>query len=274
MEKIRITLKDNVAETLLIPLWMRAEESKRSDALFHDEISCKLVNSIDYDFSKFDKDKHSQNGVAIRTAYLDHIVEEYIKRENAPIIILIGCGLDPRVQRIKNNYKAIFYELDLPEVIELRRKILPEAKNEKYLSGSAFSTEWIEFLRKRHPQDNFLFICEGLFMYFEETLVMQCVQNLSHFFPCSNLYFERISTLMCKNSNKQKSVSNTKALFKWGVDDPCTIEKWSSNIKSISTFYYLDKRLKRWGIMGFIMRIIPVLRHSFGIWGFYFTPNN
>ena len=55
MEKIRITLKDNVAETLLIPLWMRAEESKRSDALFHDEISCKLVNSIDYDFSKFDK---------------------------------------------------------------------------------------------------------------------------------------------------------------------------------------------------------------------------
>lgn len=43
MEKIRITLKDNVAETLLIPLWMRAEESKRSDALFHDEISCKLV---------------------------------------------------------------------------------------------------------------------------------------------------------------------------------------------------------------------------------------
>ena len=166
MEKIRITLKDNVAETLLIPLWMRAEESKRNDALFHDEISCKLVNTIDYDFSKFDKDKHSQNGVAIRTAYLDHIVEEYIKRENAPIIILIGCGLDPRVQRIKNNYKAIFYELDLPEVIELRRKILPEAKNEKHLSGSAFSTEWIEFLRKRHPQDHFLFICEGLFMYF------------------------------------------------------------------------------------------------------------
>lgn len=61
-------------------------------------------------------------------------------------------------------------------------------------------------------------------MYFEETLVMQCIQNLSYFFPCSNLYFERISTLMCKNSNKQKSVSNTKALFKWGVDDPCTIE--------------------------------------------------
>ena len=72
---------------------------------------------------------------------------------------------------------------------------MPEAKNEKYLSGSAFSTEWIEFLRKRHPQDNFLFICEGLFMYFEETLVMQCVQNLSHFFPCSNLYFERISVI-------------------------------------------------------------------------------
>ena len=139
---------------------MRAEESKRSDALFHDEISCELVNAIDYDFSKFDKDKHSQNGVAIRTDYLDHIVEEYIKKENAPVIILIGCGLDPRVQRIRNNHKAIFYELDLPEVIELRKEILPEAKNEKCLSGSAFSTEWIEFLRERHPHNHFLFICE------------------------------------------------------------------------------------------------------------------
>ena len=38
MEKIRITLKDNVAETLLIPLWMRAEESKRSDALLQYEL--------------------------------------------------------------------------------------------------------------------------------------------------------------------------------------------------------------------------------------------
>jgi len=26
--------------------------------------------------------------------------------------------------------------------------------------------------------------------------------------------------------------------------------------------------------MGFIMRIIPAFRHSFGIWGFYFTSNN
>lgn len=274
MEKIKITLKDNVAETLLIPLWMRAEESKRSDALFHDKISCELVNSIDYDFSKFGKDKHSQNGVAIRTAYLDHIIEQYIEKESVPIIILVGCGLDPRVQRIKNNSKAIFYELDLPEVIEFRRKVLPETKNEKYLSGSAFSTEWIKFLREAHPQNHFLFICEGIFMYFEETLVSRCVQNLSHYFPGSSLYFERISTLMCNNTNRQKSVSNTKALFKWGVDHPSIVEKWSSNIEFISAFYYLDKKPERWGIAGFIMRIIPVLRHSFGIWGFYFSPNN
>ena len=92
MEKIRITLKDNVAETLLIPLWMRAEESKRSDALFHDEISCKLVNSIDYDFSKFDKDKHSQNGVAIRTAYLDHIIEEYILKSASNLNGNLNCS--------------------------------------------------------------------------------------------------------------------------------------------------------------------------------------
>ena len=57
MEKTRIQFSGNVQETLLIPLWMRAVESRRKDALFHDTVSCSLVERIDYDFRKFSRDR-------------------------------------------------------------------------------------------------------------------------------------------------------------------------------------------------------------------------
>jgi O-methyltransferase involved in polyketide biosynthesis len=41
-----------VAETLLIPLYMRAMESKRPNALIKDEKAVALVQRLDYDFSR------------------------------------------------------------------------------------------------------------------------------------------------------------------------------------------------------------------------------
>ena len=61
------TKLSGVAETLLIPLWARAEETKRSDALIRDDFAVRLVEQIDYDFAKFARAKHSQTGVAVRS---------------------------------------------------------------------------------------------------------------------------------------------------------------------------------------------------------------
>ncbi|MDR1565801.1 MAG: class I SAM-dependent methyltransferase [Treponema sp.] len=50
-----------------------------------------------------------------------------------PIVVLIGCGLDARVQRLGNvAKKAVFYELDIEEVINFRKQLLPPVENEYY----------------------------------------------------------------------------------------------------------------------------------------------
>ena len=43
-----------IAETLLIPLWARAVETTRPDAIIRDPIALHIFESLDYDFSKFD----------------------------------------------------------------------------------------------------------------------------------------------------------------------------------------------------------------------------
>ena len=52
--KKKYEFKSVVAETLLIPLYMRAKESRRKDAILRDLQAEQLVESIEYDYSKFD----------------------------------------------------------------------------------------------------------------------------------------------------------------------------------------------------------------------------
>ena len=47
MDKIHFDMHDNVSETLIIPLYFRAKESRRADALLVDTAAVELVNRIE-----------------------------------------------------------------------------------------------------------------------------------------------------------------------------------------------------------------------------------
>ena len=108
--------KSIVAETLLIPLYMRAKESHRDNPILNDKTAERLADNLEYDYSKFDGAKLSEVGCVVRGWYFDHAVQQFIKTHPNPVVVNVGCGLDTRFQRIGNG-KAIFYDMDLPEVI-------------------------------------------------------------------------------------------------------------------------------------------------------------
>ena len=60
----------DVPETMLITLWAKAEETKRADALLHDEKAVEIIDKIEYDFSKFSKAKFSQAGCCVRAGLM------------------------------------------------------------------------------------------------------------------------------------------------------------------------------------------------------------
>ena len=125
--KQKYEFKNVVAETLLIPLYMRAKESRRKgDAILKDTMAEQLVDSIEYDYSQFDGAKMSEVGCVVRGKYFDDAIRRFILSHPHPVVVNVGCGLDTRYQRIGNDQAAVFYELDLPEVIDLRRKLIPE----------------------------------------------------------------------------------------------------------------------------------------------------
>ena len=85
--KRKYEFKNIVAETLLIPLYMRAKESRRKDAILKDKMAEQLIACIEYDYSKFDGAKLSEVGCVVRGRYFDDAVRRFIDNHSRPIVV-------------------------------------------------------------------------------------------------------------------------------------------------------------------------------------------
>ena len=115
-----------VAETLLIILAIRAFESQRPDALVKDERAEALVSQMDQDLlrKKLAKiEDYSQVATILRSRELDRHAQDFLARHPEAVVVHIGCGLDTRFERVDNG-QVEWYDLDLPDVIALRRKLI------------------------------------------------------------------------------------------------------------------------------------------------------
>jgi O-methyltransferase involved in polyketide biosynthesis len=253
-QKIPIRITDTIAETLFIPLYMRSLETIRTDGIISDPAACTLVESLDFDFSRYDKKPMSQIGTAIRIRHFDSAARQFIESHNTPVIVNIGCGLDTRFQRIDTG-KGVFVELDLPEVISLREKLLPDSKRNPSITSSMFDPKWMEDLQTTFPDADWMFIAEGVMMYFPEDKIKSFLTDLAHFFPSCQLHFDACSTWACKNSHKHETVKLTNAKFQWGLDDDLILESWINGLSHKKTNYYMNQEKKRWGLQGYIARL-------------------
>ncbi|MCI1648084.1 MAG: class I SAM-dependent methyltransferase [Bacteroides sp.] len=260
-EKLKLNA---VEETLLIPLYMRAKESKRKNAIIHDELACKIVGEIDYNFSKFENASMSALGCVIRGRHFDKKVQQFILREKNPIVVNIGCGLDTRYQRIQQKQDAIFYELDLPDVMELRKQLLPHPDtNDIPLTASLLETDWMDALKKKHPNSHFIFILEGVIMYFYEKQIKTTLTRLASRFPGGEIHFDVCGTMFLKRGVKNDSIKHTNAKFRSGINNGKIIEEWIPQFIMTDNISYMDIEKKRWGIKGFLIRLIPGLARKF-----------
>lgn len=240
MEKVIPSINDNIADTLFITVYMRALDARQKHPVLGDRRSVELMDRIDYPFEKYSGIKTmSRLGTCVRLKYIDEQLEDFIATHEKAIVVNIGCGLDDRYSRVKNASKAIFYELDIPECIQLRKQLIPTHPNQFLISGSAFEPGWLEKLREKHPDGNFIFIAEGVFMYFSEKEISQLLCSIADSFPNTRIIFDGISETLSRHSDKHDTLRNAKAIFTWGFDDNHIFEKWHPGLKLDKVFYIM-----------------------------------
>ena len=117
-EKIKPKL-NGTAETMLQCFYARAMHSKNSKNKFHDAKAEELIDRLDYDFSNAKKDTAMSGGIVARSVVFDELVSEFIYKYPDCTVVNIACGLDTRAYRMDNG-RLTWYNLDLPETIEVR----------------------------------------------------------------------------------------------------------------------------------------------------------
>lgn len=250
----------NVEETLLIPLWARAEESKEKEPIIIDKQAVMMLESIDYDFSQFTGSWMSQVGCAVRASILDNQTEIFIKDNPKSTIINIGCGLDSRFFRVDNGI-IHWYELDLPEPIEVRKQFFSETDRYHMIAQSVFDYSWIKKIKEK--EQPILIIAEGIFMYFDHEQVKEIFNNLRKNFPEAHMLLEVTSKFIVKHSRKHETLKKMKDIpcFKWGIKSLDEIGEISIHIKILDSFNYFDFYKKRWRWLG-KLAMIPFIKNN------------
>lgn len=244
-----------VPETLLIPLWARAVETGRAHPVIRDPDAVNMVSRIDYDFTKFEKAWLSQLGVCIRTMLLDREARAFIEKNPGAIVINLGAGLDTRSRRLREKNIFCWYDLDLPEVIDLRRSFFTENEQNRFIAGSAFDLSWLDQVDTRDKP--VLLICEGMLMYFDEKKVRKFFNGLCMHLSGSEMLFESLAPIAVGKSKHHDTVSkmDSAAEFKWGLKNGRELESWNSQIRFIDSWSYTDYCRSRWKWFGSIARL-------------------
>ena len=255
-----------IAETLLLPLYIRAMESQRPDALIKDDKAVALLRGLDHDSSWMTQmrvDEEDIVGLALRNREIDRAARDFLARHPPAVIVHIGCGLDSRYERVDDG-RVEWYDLDLPEVIELRRKLIGgEGPRYHLLAGSAFDSAWFDTVSVHRPRP-YLFVAEGVLMYFEEAQIKALVLALRDHFPSAELIFDAFSPFLVRMNNLRISRTKIGARYRWGLKRGRDIESWGAGIRLLNEWYPFSRPEPRLAHVQW-MRHIPLLAKVMGI---------
>jgi O-methyltransferase involved in polyketide biosynthesis len=236
------TLSD-VSETLLITLYIRAMETSRPDPLIKDEKAVELVRRMSRDFDRIRQipmGEFNKLVIVLRNREFDRYARDFMARYPEAVVVHIGCGLDSRFERVDNG-RVEWCDLDLPHVIELRRKFIGgEGERHHLLSCSVLDNTWLDMV-SAHRQRPFLFLAEGVFTYFEEAQVKSLVLTLRDRFPGAELVFDTHSPFFIQVGNIRFATSTKlSARLTWGIWRGQEIEAWGNGIRLLDEWGFFD----------------------------------
>jgi O-methyltransferase involved in polyketide biosynthesis len=257
----------DISETLLIPLYSRALESQTEHPILIDIKAVEITKELNKIFEKSDSKLHKtllkgqlrkrlgkklNATLTLRTRKFDSYCIDFLNKNPDGIIVELGCGLSTRFPRIDNK-KLTWYDLDFPEVIDIRKQFFKESDRYHFIASSVLDFKWMEQIKNQNK--NILFIAEGLLMYLHEDEVKNLILKLQKTFPGCELACEVANTFVVKMLKRklfkkkfQRDFHLGKdASFYFGIGDSKDFEKWNKGITFLDDWTYFDDKEKKLG---------------------------
>lgn len=253
----------DVPDTSFVTLYCHAIESRSEHPILHDpkaeEITAELNRTLSRSEDPLDRrlasgriDRNLVIHIAIRAKKYDEYARDFLAMHPGGVIVNIGCGLDSRFLRIDEG-TVFFYDLDLPEIIDLKRRFFRETERYHFIASSVLDFRWMRMLLGL--EGPFLFMAEGVFMYLEGERVRSLVLQLRETFPGSELICEVVNSFWLKKPLKtlidwkmhERGHLGREAVFQSGIRDGREMEQWHPGIRFLGEWSYFDSDEEKLG---------------------------
>lgn len=276
-ERLSIDQLSAVSNTALLTLWARAIEAQNANPILVDPTAVALVEQlrpvVAAEPAKFYRQLATNRlppllvlTLALRAHYFDEMARDFRRRFARGIIVNLGAGLDTRFERLDDGSVRLI-ELDLPPVITLKRQLLAPHSRHELLPASVLDFAWMETL-DRYAEPRFLFLAEGLLMYFPPHQVKELIVTLATRFPGSELVAEVFNSGWLRppwrdwvNFKLQRQFYfEPEAGFRSGLDSPQEMEGWHPQIHFLDDWSVLDAPERRLGLLRWLRHMRSLRR--------------
>ncbi len=216
-------------ETMLMTLYGRALQSQWKKPILPDPWAEEAVRHIDYDFANL----HGFRGVygrmvsslgckvvATRAATFDLLTTRYLADHPDATVLHLGCGMDSRVFRVDPPASVSWFDVDYPDVVEVRRRLFPDRPSYHLVGTSLVDLRWLDEVAGDRPA---LVVAEGVLMYLTEDNVKALFNAFTRHFPEGQVVFDALAPWAVKRWGS--NVGGTGATQHWGLGDPQDIKQ-------------------------------------------------
>jgi O-methyltransferase involved in polyketide biosynthesis len=235
-EKIKFTKEK---ETMLMTLSGRAIQSQWKNPILRDPWAEEAMRHIDYDLSKQLTGVASWSMwkdigptiIATRAATFDMLTNGYLADHPNATVLHVGCGMDSRVFRVDPPASVQWFDVDYPDVIDLRRQLFPERGAYHLIGARLDDLRWLDEVPRDRPG---LLVAEGVLHYLSEAEVKALLNAVVAHFPSGQMIFDICNSMIVKRAGS--NVGGTGATYKWGLDDPQDIQQLEPKLELIKEF--------------------------------------
>jgi O-methyltransferase involved in polyketide biosynthesis len=221
MALVKVRLAEAM-ETSLITLYGKAIDARLNPTILGDTMAAQAVEKIDYDFARLRMSAKIAPNVAVRAKHFDDWTSDFLAQHERATVVHLGAGLDTRVWRVDPGPDVNWYDIDYPDVIDVRGKLFPEREHYRMIGSSVTAPEWLQQVPADLPT---LIVAEGLTMYLRPEEGHELFRRIPDRFPRGVIVFDAHNWLGIRLVNKGLTRVFGAPLLHWGIDDPHELER-------------------------------------------------
>jgi methyltransferase (TIGR00027 family) len=221
------TSRDQLAATARWVAAARAVESRRQDRLFDDRWAEALAGDPG---RKWLADFDVTAPIAVRTRFFDDFLLEAVDAPEVRQVVIVAAGMDTRAFRLPWPGGTALFELDQPEVLDLKEEILTvagaTAGGGRRAIGVDLTAEWQGALLDAgfDPRRPSAWLLEGLLVYLPKAAVLDLLNRVSALAAAgSRIGFDLVNRDMLTSPLSRRWLRFLEAAgvpWRFGADEP------------------------------------------------------